>query len=86
MALAHPLPLDPATRYSIVEKIEQLSGRLQYLDLMNGQVLDYIQQVRMVPPAAEARRVTERFGTYKFCKAQQLPMRSITDAMVAVPN
>ncbi len=86
MAIAHPLPLDPATRHSIVERIEQLSGRMQYLDLMNGQMIDYIQQVGMVPPAAEARRVTERFGTYKFCKAQRLPMRSIKDAMLAVSN
>lgn len=86
MALAHPLPLDPAIRYSIVERIEQLSGRLQYLDLMNGQMVDYIQQVGMVPPAADARRVTERFGTYKFCKGKRLPMRSIKDAMKAVPN
>jgi hypothetical protein len=30
--------------------------------------------------------VTERYGTYRFCKAQRLPMRSFKDAMQAVPN
>jgi hypothetical protein len=40
----------------------------------------------MVPPAEDARKVTERFGTYKFCKAERLPMRSIKNAMQAVPN
>ena len=86
MALAHPLSLDPSARYTIVREIELLSGRLQHLDLMNGQVIDYIQQIGMVPPIADARKLTERFGTYKFCKAQLLPLRSIRDAMQAVPN
>lgn len=86
MALAHPLPLDPSVRYSIVGEMEQLSGRFQYLDLLNGQLIEYIQHIGMVPPAEDARRVTERYGTYKFCKAQRLPMRSIKDAMQAVPN
>jgi hypothetical protein len=86
MALAHPLLLDSSARYSIVREIELLSGRLQYLDLMNGQVIDYIQHIGMVPPAEDARKLTQRFGTYKFCKAQRLPMRSFKDAMQAVPT
>jgi hypothetical protein len=86
MALAHPLPLDPSARYSIVREIELVSGRFQYLDLMNGQVIDYIQHIGMVPLAEDARKVTERFGTYKFCRAQRLPVRSLKDAMQAVPN
>ena len=86
MALARPLPLDPSIRYSMVREIEQLSGRLQYLDVINGQVIDYVQRIAMVPPAQEARALTERYGTYHFCKAQRLPVRSFKDAMVAVPN
>ena len=86
MALAHPLPLDPAVRYGIIKDMEGLRGRLRFLDILNGQAIDYIQQIGMVPPAAEARAVTERYGTYKFCKAHGLPMRSFKDAMVAVPN
>ena len=86
MALAHPLPLDSSTRYTIVRDLEQLRGRLQYLDTNNGQVIDYIAQVGMIPAAREAQAVTERYGTYKFCKAHGLPMRSFKDAMTAVPN
>ena len=86
VALAHRMPLDPAVRYSMVREIEQLSGRLEYLNILNGQVIDYIQHVEMVPPAAEARAVTERYGTYPFCKAQGLPVRSFKDAIQAVPN
>jgi hypothetical protein len=86
VALTHPLPLDPTVRYSIVKDIEQLRGRLEYLDLINGQVLDYVQRVGMLPPAEEARMVTQRYGTYRFCKAHELPMRSFNQAMQAVPN
>lgn len=86
IALTHSLPLDPAVRYSVIKEIEQLSGRLQYLDLFNGQMIDLLQKAGMLPPEREARLVTERFGTYKFCKANGLPMRSFKEAMEAVPN
>ena len=86
VALTHSLPLDPTVRYSIVEEIEQLRGHLEYLDLINGQVLDYVERLGMLPNSGEARAVTERYGTYRFCKAQRLPMRSFKDAMQAVPN
>lgn len=86
MALAHPLPVDPAVKYAIIGQLEKLRGRLRYLDLTNGQLIDFIQQLGMVPPAEDARALTLRYGTYRFCKAQRLPMRSMHDAMRAVPN
>lgn len=86
VALARPLPLDPSVRYSLLSQIERLSGRLQWLDIQNGQVIDYIEHIGMVPAPAAARALTMRYGTYQFCKAQGLPMRSFRDAMQAVPN
>jgi hypothetical protein len=85
-ALAHHLPLDPIVRYSIIKELEQVSGRLEYLYLLNGQLIDYLQKASMLPPAEEARSVTERYGTYRFCKARALPMRSFEEAMEAVPS
>lgn len=86
VALTHPLPLDPAVQYSIVKEIEQVRGRMETLDFYNGQVIDYIQQVRMLPPAEQARAVVARYGTYHFCKTQGHPMRPFRDAMQAIPN
>ena len=57
-----------------------------HLNLINGQVIDYVERLGMLPKSGEARAVTERYGTYRFCKAQRLPMRSFKDAMQAVPN
>ena len=86
MALTHPLPLDPAVRYSIVKEIEQMRGRMETMDYNNGQVIDYIQQLDMLPPAEQAQAVVVRYGTYHFCKTHGLPMRSFKDAMQAIPN
>ena len=86
VALTHPLPLDPTVRYAIIKDIERMRGRLEYLDMLNGQLIENIEKAGMLPPAKDAQAVTERYGTYKFCKAHQLPTRSFTDAMKAVPN
>lgn len=86
VALTHPLPLDPTVRYLIVKDIEQLRGRLEYLDLINGQVIDYVTRVGMLPPARDAVAVTQRYGTYQFCKKHRLPLRPFNQAMQAVPN
>jgi hypothetical protein len=70
----------------IVKDIEQLRGRLEYLDLINGQVIDYVTRVGMLPPAQDAVAVTQRYGTYHFCKKHRLPLRPFSQAMRAVPN
>ena len=86
MVLARPLPLDASIRFTIIKTLEEMSGRLRSLDVQNGQVLDYVRQIGMVPNAADAQAVTERYGTYKFCRARGLPLRSFGDAMRPVPN
>lgn len=63
-----------------------MRGRLEYLDDLNGQLIEYIQKAGMIPPPETAQAVTERYGTYKFCKAHRLPMRPFKDAMQAEPN
>lgn len=85
-ALSYPMPLDAAVRYAIVQEIEQVRGRMDAMDFNNGQVIDRLQQLDMVPTAKQARAVVTRYGTYRFCKAHGLPMRQLKDAMQAVPN
>lgn len=86
MVLAQPLRLDPSVRYSIIGELTRLSGRLQWLDTQNGQVIDYIEQIGMLPSAQQAVEVTKRYGTYRFCKTHALPVRSFKNAMQAIPN
>lgn len=84
--MAGPLPLDPMVRFSLLSELETLGGRAEFLNALFGQLVDHAQKVDMIPPADEARALIERSGTYRFCKAHGLPMRSFTDAMQAVPN
>ena len=86
VALARPLPLDPSVRFALLSRIEQLENRLQWLDIQNGQAIDYLERIGMLPPPAAAQALAVRYGTYQFCKAQRLPTRPLTEAMKAVPN
>lgn len=86
VAMARPLPLDPMVRYSLMRDIETISGRAEFLDTLNGQLIEHIRKVGMLPSPAEALALTKRFGTYRFCKAKRLPLRSFEQAMTAVAN
>ena len=84
--MASPLPLDPMVRFTLLSELETLSGRAEFLNNLFGRMIDHVQKVDMIPPADEVRASTERFGTYRFCKAQGLPIHAFKDAMQAVSN
>ncbi len=84
--LSRPMPLDPGVRFDLLRTLDRVRGRIEFMDILSGQLIDHITKVGMLPSAMEARRVVERFGTYRFCKAQGLPLRSSIEAMKAVPN
>lgn len=84
--LGQPLLLDASTRYAIVHQLQDIRGRAQYRDSTLGQLIDHMEGVQMVPPIAQARALTQRFGTYRYCTAHHLPMRTFEQAMQPVPN
>jgi hypothetical protein len=49
-------------------------------------LIENIQKVAMLPDPKVAQSVTQRYGTYKFCKEHGLPMRPFEEAMRAIPN
>jgi len=84
--LTLPIPLDPSTRFSLLQTLSELRGRTMFMDLLSGQMIDHIVKEGMVPaPAATQDRVS-RYGTYRFCRAHLLPTRSFNDARIPVPN
>jgi hypothetical protein len=85
-SLSRVLPLDPSVRADFTRRLDSLRGRVEFMDLVAGQLIDHVQRVRMVPSPAETRRQVERFGTDQFCRAQGLPLHSFARAMTAVPN
>ena len=82
----NPKPIPGINQPTVRPPSTRLSGRLEDLDLLNGQMIGYLQKASMLPPSGEARSVTERYGTYRFCKARALPMRSFEEAMEAFPS
>jgi uncharacterized membrane-anchored protein YhcB (DUF1043 family) len=86
LTLSRPIPLDPLVRYSILQTLDELRGRVEFMDLLSGQLIDHVERLDMVPPAAVARREVERFGTYRFCRQQRLPVRPFAVATRPVPN
>ena len=84
--LGQPLPLDPATRYAMIRQLQDIRGRAEYRDTISGQLISHMQSVHMLPPIEQARALTERFGTFKYCKVHGLPLRSFAAAMKAIPN
>lgn len=84
--MAHPVRLDPSVRYAILQKLTDLRSRSEFDTLLNGQLIDRVVRLGLVPDAAETRRQVERFGTFQHCRALGLPMRPLTEAMKPVAN
>lgn len=84
--LSRPQPLDPMVRFAIAERIAQVSARLQWVDQINGQLIELMSKAGLTTNSARARSETERYGTFFFCKKHGLPLRSFEEAERAVPN
>jgi hypothetical protein len=85
-SLGLPVPMDASTRYAMIHELQEIRGRVEWRDTLSGQTIDHIQKVQMVPAPVAAQNYTERFGTFRYCKAHHLPMRTFAQAMMPVPN
>ncbi len=86
LSLSRPMPLDPGVRFSILERLDEMRGRAEFMGLLSGQMIEHVAKVGMVPPPNVARDAVGKYGTYQFCRAQGLPMRSLDQASAPVPN
>lgn len=84
--LAIPLPLDPSTRFSLLQTLADLRGRTKFMDLLSGQIIDHVTKEKMVPPRSAIEARVSQYGTIRFCRAHNLPTRSFSEAMVPIPN
>ena len=86
VGLGRPIPLDPTVRYSMLRTLDELSGRIAMMDFVVGELIDHVQTLDMVPPASGVKSEVARRGTYRFCRANRLPMRSFEEAMKGMTN
>lgn len=86
LALSRPIELEPIVRHSIMQTLDELRGRVDLVDTLSGHLIEHIVKLGWAPPKAETRREVERYNTIKFCLARRLPLRSLEEAMVPLPN
>jgi hypothetical protein len=86
LTLSKPLLLNPDVRFSLLQTLDELRGRVEFMGLLSGQMIDHIAKVGMTPQPSIAREALSKYATYKFCRAQGLPTRPIDEAMRALPN
>ena len=84
-ALSRPMPLDPGVRLTLIQLLDDLRGRVMYMDLSSGQLIEHVMRANMVPDSRVTTEAVRLSGTRLFCAAQHLPMRSLTEAAKPIP-
>jgi hypothetical protein len=79
-SLTVPIALDPSSRLSLLQSIEEASDTNRWMGIITGQMVSYIYALRMAPPPAQVRNYLGQSGTAKFCRSQHLPLNSFADA------
>ena len=82
--MSRPVKLDASGRLELMQELDELRGRIDYMDLNSGQVLDHLDKVRMVPHATVVQAFLERSGTRQLCNRQGLPLRSFNEATTPI--
>jgi len=83
--LSRPMPLDPTARLMLTQLLDELRGRVMYMDLSSGQLIDHIVRSKMVPDEGVTNEAVRLSGTRLFCAERHLPMRSLEDAETPIP-
>jgi hypothetical protein len=84
MSLSRPLPLDPSARLALVRQLDELRGRVDYMDLSAGQMIYHVIQADMVPPRRAITELLRLSGTRIFCSDHKLPLRTVEQAVTPV--
>lgn len=82
--LSRPVPLDPSTRSAFLRSIDQFDDQARLMDQGFGEAIFLIDKLGMTPNTRATRAEVERWGTFKFCKANELPIRTYEEAMKGI--
>jgi hypothetical protein len=85
LSLSRPMPLDPGVRLALSQLLDELRGRVMYMDLTSGQLIDHLTRAHMIPDKRIALEAVRLSGTRLFCADQHFPMRSLRDAETPIP-
>lgn len=75
MMLSTAIPLDPATRATMLGDLMEQSGRARLQSLVAAQVMGAMRDLGQAPPALGVDEfLFKESGTVKFCRAHELPL------------
>lgn len=86
LTLSRPLPLDPTVRFSLLQGLDEMRGRTEFMNVLSGQMIDHLVKAGMVPPTNATRDRVGKYGTYRFCRLHGFPTRSLAEASIPIPN
>lgn len=86
LSLSRPLPLDPGVRFSLLQDLDELRGRVELMSHLSGQSMSNWGDAGMLPGSDVSRRAVASSGTYRFCREQRLPTRPLGEAVVPIPD
>lgn len=84
ITLVHPLPLDAASRMTLVADIEEQRARSLFQSLVAGQILGAYRRMGSLPSESDVDAFLSQSGTAAFCRKQGLPLESWRKVMVAM--
>jgi hypothetical protein len=84
--LSRSLPLDPGVRFTLLQDLDELRGRVEDMSHSSGQVIGDLNRAGMQPRAEVGRSALANSGTYQFCRIRGLPTRSLAEAERPIPN
>ena len=80
-SLTRPIPLDPSARLTLLESIDDIRNTNQWMDIVAGQLVWLLADMKMLPAEVAARDYLAQSGTVAFCRAHHLPLRRFSDAV-----
>ena len=78
--LSRQMALDPATRFGLMQDLDELRGRIDRMDFVSGQLLGEVARLGMKPEPSTVGNILDRSGTLQLCVRERLPLRSLADA------
>jgi hypothetical protein len=85
LSLTRSITLDPVVRFSLLQELDELHGRVELMGLLSGQSIGHWEEAGIAPALSTAEQYVTSSGTYRFCHAHGLPVRSIAEASAAIP-
>jgi hypothetical protein len=79
-SLTQPIPLDPMARLSLLQSIDEADDTNRWMGIITGQMIGFIDELRMAPRTDDLRNYLAHSGTLSFCRGHHLPVRSLAAA------